>query len=1285
MRLRTAFSMATPFVAAFLCFFAPLRANAGPLPVFSDTLVDFGETFVGQTAIRALYVANTGDAAYIITSVTVSPAVFGESTPFAIVEPGDTLRIDLTYTPTALGSDAGVLTIQSTIGATAIPVKGLCVEPTSFVYSPDSLLITVTSGDLDTAYVTLENVGPSTLTFETGFDVFSGTGVGGFFDNFESGTQFTSVAGPNYSYAIVPDANAPLGQNVIEVVGGDFYDFYGLYANLPAPTIFSRVRYWFKADPSSGVSAVLRMRNGSGYIVVNNYYDRNSQLYYVNINGSSLAVPAAPGQWHEVDIRFDEPTASWYLFFDGAQIANPGLYSWYPYEFVSIQLSNWEYSKSYFDAVRCTNRNGKSENLLTFLPPQGSVPAGSALSLGVVFDATGLSPEVYAGNIRLSTNSVPNPDTEIPFEMTVLPGSRLVSLTDTMDFDSVFVGFPEGRTIRLYNAGSEDMLVYNIAAADPAVTSVPAYGIIPGFDSLEVAVLLNASAPGTIATDLRIESISGEASVYVRAEAVHPPAVQWSPDTICVTLIQGQDTTVDLTLINAGLGALYYNLHGPGPDVNPLIKVWSFKNANTIGTPAQVLRDSNLQVTEGDALPQTIEALRAYDVLLFPRDDYYEIWSYMAWMPLLSQYVSEGGRVLFLGRAYNDILNATGLFEGYHTFSYVWDTAGQVISEPLHPMLDGVGLPLQPEQHFFAASYDAGTLQPVVRHNGYGALAGYRQKGNGLAAYVGYDYQFGNTSSKRLLLNTVRWLAGFAPPGWLDYNSGGGEIAPSDSLKLTVVLSADSVRGGMYQYLLRLTTNDPLRPVVNIPVKLIVVEAPEARFAADRYRTCDGQVQFINQTAYAPETFFWDFGDGQTSTDTMPMHTYDTSGLYPVTLVACNAFGCDTLRLDSLILVDLGGQFCDTLLMPGGQGKTVYSDACSGLLYDSGGPDGPYQNGEYCFATLETDSGKVFRLIIEEVNQETCCDYLYVYDGNNANSQQLLGLSSLPNGQRSVVSSGRYATVQFYSDGSANGTGFKIRWECAAEFPPVAGFTHGLYSCNNIIQFTNQSNGATSYFWDFGDGHYDSIVSPIHAFAQTGIFPVTLYAIRDNDTATFILPVQVSSVDFYANVVYPANAQVGTPVTFTANSPFPVNIVYWTINGQTSQGTLPVVATFFQTGTFPVQANIYGANGCLVVYNGFINIGPTSATGEAAARASDWQLSPNPAGDQTWLTYRGDAPAEVTYRLVNAFGALVGQGAWQPRSGDRLPMALGDLPAGTYVLWIDEPGYAGTALQLIRW
>lgn len=54
------------------------------------------------------------------------------------------------------------------------------------------------------------------------------------------------------------------------------------------------------------------------------------------------------------------------------------------------------------------------------------------------------------------------------------------------------------------------------------------------------------------------------------------------------------------------------------------------------------------------------------------------------------------------------------------------------------------------------------------------------------------------------------------------------------------------------------------------------------------------QITFTDLSAYEPNNWDWDFGDGIMSQDTSPIHIYDTAGIYQVCLIIHNAAGSDT-------------------------------------------------------------------------------------------------------------------------------------------------------------------------------------------------------------------------------------------------------------------------------------------------------------------------------------------------------------------------------------------------------
>ncbi|MDP3396888.1 MAG: PKD domain-containing protein [Methanoregula sp.] len=77
---------------------------------------------------------------------------------------------------------------------------------------------------------------------------------------------------------------------------------------------------------------------------------------------------------------------------------------------------------------------------------------------------------------------------------------------------------------------------------------------------------------------------------------------------------------------------------------------------------------------------------------------------------------------------------------------------------------------------------------------------------------------------------------------------------------------------------------------------------PSARFSAN---VTSGDVpltvRFTDQSTGFPDSFAWDFGDGTTSTQQNPVHTYTSRGRYTVNLTVTNEWGSNSLRKGWLI------------------------------------------------------------------------------------------------------------------------------------------------------------------------------------------------------------------------------------------------------------------------------------------------------------------------------------------------------------------------------------------------
>ncbi len=79
---------------------------------------------------------------------------------------------------------------------------------------------------------------------------------------------------------------------------------------------------------------------------------------------------------------------------------------------------------------------------------------------------------------------------------------------------------------------------------------------------------------------------------------------------------------------------------------------------------------------------------------------------------------------------------------------------------------------------------------------------------------------------------------------------------------------------------------------------------PVADFSASATSGCDNlTVNFTDLTTGSPSTWAWNFGDGNTSTEQNPTHTYSNPGTYTVELTASNTMGNDVATYTDLITI----------------------------------------------------------------------------------------------------------------------------------------------------------------------------------------------------------------------------------------------------------------------------------------------------------------------------------------------------------------------------------------------
>ncbi|HOU98418.1 MAG TPA: M4 family metallopeptidase [Bacteroidales bacterium] len=301
-----------------------------------------------------------------------------------------------------------------------------------------------------------------------------------------------------------------------------------------------------------------------------------------------------------------------------------------------------------------------------------------------------------------------------------------------------------------------------------------------------------------------------------------------------------------------------------------------------------------------------------------------------------------------------------------------------------------------------------------------------------------------------------------------------------------------------------------------------------ADFTASITQTCQApfSIQFENNSMNG-NSFYWNFGDGTTSTDINPQHTYMNNGNYTVQLIVDGGTcGKDTLIKTNYISIDPQNP-CIVVMPLNGTANTINS--CTGTLYDGGGPNGNYIDNADAIITIAPAGANsvtlTFNLFDIEPGSGSYCDYDYVeiFDGPSTTGTSLGKYCNTTGTPGTIVSTGGALTLLLHSDPGVNKAGFEAVWTCEIlNIPPVAQFNvQPINTCSGIISFIDQSlHNPTSWYWDFGDGTHSTLQNPEHEYLNNGNYNVSLVVANSYGSDTVL----------YSNIVSIARPEV--PVVY---------------------------------------------------------------------------------------------------------------------------------------------------------
>lgn len=776
-----------------------------------------------------------------------------------------------------------------------------------------------------------------------------------------------------------------------------------------------------------------------------------------------------------------------------------------------------------------------------------------------------------------------------------------------------------------------------------------------GFGSDEENPSHNYTVPGVYEISLiAANCVSTDTSVVQTITIPEAPIVgAWSPDSICVTLLSGEMTTETVTIENIGQGIMLGTPSvGGGTGGNNILALYDDYYAyyspffdNMIASVNQFFTDYSLTVNDGADLNSFEDDLNQASVLILPLsvENYYIINPDIALM--IQEFVDAGNTLILMANP-AEIINSIGILEPVYNYGYYIGSNLEIVdtTHPITEYLTGTDI-FSTQDIVVAYNFYEPDWQPFITSPYSTAIThGILPYGDGNIIYFGSLFQSIDLLSGELMASAIEYALSNSG-GWLTYTPDNQVILNStESTDFELTIDATDLLAGTYTTNFIISNNSIDNDEVTIPVKLIVEAFPIAEINATETLTCDGTVQFEDNSENIPTSWDWDFGDNTTSTEQNPTHTYADEGMYTVTLTVCNDLGCDTETLTNFITFDSEATTCFTTDFP--SGNTLLND-CSGLIYDNGGESGSYTNNFNGTITIQPSIGLDVTITINQLQLELCCDFVTIFDGPDINSPILgqtgygyYGYYGLQAGD-TFTSTGDAITIQFTTDGSVTQAGFEIEFECTpANIPPQAAYNvNVLNACPGQVQFVDETFAfPTTWAWDFGDGNTSSEESPIYTYLLGGDYDVQLIVTNDFGSDSITQTINIAD-DLDITLIQPSTAIEGIPVGFAFSGIDNVSQILWSFgDGFTSQLNNPSY-TYVNTGVFTVDLTVITEADCIYEFTSSITVSEAVGIDEDILNAIS--VYPVPA-NQTLTIDLGEAQTKlIQLEIINSLGQVM--------------------------------------------
>jgi PKD repeat protein len=376
-----------------------------------------------------------------------------------------------------------------------------------------------------------------------------------------------------------------------------------------------------------------------------------------------------------------------------------------------------------------------------------------------------------------------------------------------------------------------------------------------------------------------------------------------------------------------------------------------------------------------------------------------------------------------------------------------------------------------------------------------------------------------NTNFSDATIGSVSWL----------WNFGDGTFSTKQNPAHTYTAT------GLYTVTLTTITKDGCKQYFPIFQKIDVQDV-KAGFIVNS-TTCPPFITTFKDTSLNAASWYWDFGDGQTSTAQEPAHQYSSGGKYTISLTITSSGGCTNTTSQDVNFTPFSASFTPTTVPFSFPAKVSFNanstnatawhwDFGDSSTSDSKNPSHTYTTpGLYIvslrisnaqcsmeykqrlFDTISKDKHPVPPPPVEKLEakfntiaQRGCAPFVVNFRNTSTKAVSWHwdfgdgGTSTQANPIYSYINPGVY-TVTLIAYDVRHRADTLIMHDAISATKPKSSFSLSQFSSktSTTVLFSDSSKGATSWFWEFGDGVTSTLRNPSHIYPDSvKIYNVTL-------------------------------------------------------------------------------------------------------------------------------------------------------------------------------------------------